>query len=151
MRLTGVLLGISLLVLAAGEANAKRACPTFNGPPRTAIDEHLVHFALNSDQVPDCEGTDYVLRDVVRLAKHEGGVVEIRAHADRLGSSEYNGRLSRRRGEAVKRALVQRGLLPEAIRVHALGETELPVITSDNVGEQLNRLVSIRVKPEHGP
>lgn len=61
------------------------------------------------------------------------------ASADRVGSRSYNLRLSRRRGEAVRRELVRRGFRANAIVIRAWGEDRGLVETADGVAEANNR------------
>jgi OmpA-OmpF porin, OOP family len=67
----------------------------------------------------------------------------VTGHADRRGAAAANVRLSLRRAEAVKAALVARGVRPETIRVVAAGEDEPLIETADGVDEAQNRSVAI--------
>ncbi|NQV80258.1 MAG: OmpA family protein, partial [Alphaproteobacteria bacterium] len=62
-------------------------------------------------------------------------------HADRSGPDTYNLRLSLRRAEAVRAALVQRGVSSGEIEIFARGESEPLVQTPDGVREPRNRRV----------
>jgi outer membrane protein OmpA-like peptidoglycan-associated protein len=62
---------------------------------------------------------------------------------DRTGSADLNLRLSRRRAEAVRTALVARGVPAERIRVEAVGEGNPLVGTADGVAEPLNRSAEV--------
>jgi len=64
-------------------------------------------------------------------------------HADRSGSEEYNLALSMRRADAVREALIARGIPAENITVASRGESENAVPTADGVKEQANRRVEI--------
>ena len=69
--------------------------------------------------------------------------VTLDARADRVGSEAANLALSRRRAEAVARALVREGVDPSAIEITARSEGG-PVVsipTEDGVAEPLNRAV----------
>lgn len=50
--------------------------------------------------------------------------VAINGHADRLGSQEYNQRLSEKRAEVVKAYLVGKGLPPNSIETTGFGKTQ---------------------------
>jgi len=67
----------------------------------------------------------------------------VTGHADRAGSEAYNMELSLRRANAVRAALVARGVSPDSITVAGRGETEPDVPTADGVEEQVNRRVRI--------
>jgi OOP family OmpA-OmpF porin len=69
--------------------------------------------------------------------------VILNGHADRAGSPEYNLRLSQRRAEAVKAALVERGIPANRIQYFAFGETDPRIPTPDNKREKANRRVEI--------
>lgn len=69
--------------------------------------------------------------------------VDIIGHTDRTGSAVNNLRLSLRRAETVRNALVARGA-PEALFiVRGIGETDPLVPTADGVAEPQNRFVGI--------
>jgi len=67
----------------------------------------------------------------------------VTGYADRTGSEAYNMELSLRRANAVRAALVARGVSPDSITVAGRGETEPDAPTADGVKEQANRLVRI--------
>jgi hypothetical protein len=64
-------------------------------------------------------------------------------HTDTSGSEAYNMALSLRRANAVKNALVQNGVPPQAISVVGRGESNPLVPTGDGVREPQNRRVEI--------
>jgi outer membrane protein OmpA-like peptidoglycan-associated protein len=64
-------------------------------------------------------------------------------HADRVGAAEANLRLSRRRAEAVRAALIARGVPAEIIRIEPMGETRPLVSTADEVAEGHNRYAEV--------
>ncbi|HJS31899.1 MAG TPA: OmpA family protein, partial [Alphaproteobacteria bacterium] len=74
-----------------------------------------------------------------------GNVTRITAtgHADRSGSDRYNQRLSERRGNNVKAALVRQGIPENQIVVVGKGETQPLVPTADGVREPQNRRVEV--------
>ncbi|HVJ62596.1 MAG TPA: OmpA family protein [Tahibacter sp.] len=78
----------------------------------------------------------FVERDTQKTIRIEG-------HTDATGSAEANRNLSLRRAEAVRDALVARGIPAERIRVYGLGEDE-PVAPNDEAeGRALNRRVVV--------
>jgi outer membrane protein OmpA-like peptidoglycan-associated protein len=74
--------------------------------------------------------------------------VELRGHSDRSGPEWANRRASRRRAEAVRDWLVERGIPRRSIDVLADGESRMIVPTEDGVREAQNRRVEIRLIPE---
>jgi OOP family OmpA-OmpF porin len=80
------------------------------------------------------------------LRANSAELISIEAFADRLGSNAANLRLSRRRGEAVKAMLVQRGFRPDQILVKAFGEKRPLIETLDGVAERQNRYAMIFIE-----
>jgi outer membrane protein OmpA-like peptidoglycan-associated protein len=69
--------------------------------------------------------------------------IDLTGHADRAGSDAYNMKLSQRRADAVKAALVGQGVAAGQIAVAAKGESAPLVSTADGVREPQNRRVEI--------
>lgn len=72
--------------------------------------------------------------------------VSATGHADRAGSNEYNKLLSMRRAQAVKAALVARGVPAANVNVTAEGETDPKIETGDGVRKAENRRVNVSVR-----
>jgi outer membrane protein OmpA-like peptidoglycan-associated protein len=71
--------------------------------------------------------------------------IEVEGFTDSVGSEEFNQALSERRAQAVREALLARGVDPSRIAVRGFGES-YPVASNDNTaGRQLNRRVEIVV------
>lgn len=76
--------------------------------------------------------------------------VRIEGYTDSVGSETVNQRLSEQRADAVRSALIERGLPSERIATVGYGES-LPVASNDTSGgRQLNRRVEIVVSGEDG-
>ena len=70
--------------------------------------------------------------------------IEISGHADRVGSDAANLALSRRRAEAVRDALLAKGMSRHMrVTIIARGETQPLVETADGVADAQNRFVTI--------
>lgn len=87
---------------------------------------------------------------VQTLDRHEPAIwlkcvdrVDIVGHTDRSGSSAENLKLSLRRTEAVRDALIARGASENHFILHAVGEDDPLVPTADGVAEPQNRFVEI--------
>jgi hypothetical protein len=78
--------------------------------------------------------------------------LELTGHADAVGATEYNLRLSERRAQSVANYLLGRGIREERIRVRGAGETEPIAInryedgTDSPEGRRLNRHVSMKLE-----
>ncbi len=69
--------------------------------------------------------------------------VTLEGYTDSTGSDSYNLQLSQRRAEAVRTALVRRGIDPTRVNARGMGES-VPVASNDTVqGRQLNRRVEV--------
>jgi outer membrane protein OmpA-like peptidoglycan-associated protein len=76
------------------------------------------------------------------LNEYPETVVRVEGHTDASGSETYNQQLSERRANAVKNALIQRGVNPGRIVALGFGES-MPVSSSPDI----NRRVSIVIIP----
>jgi len=77
------------------------------------------------------------------LRENEGYQLLIEGHTDNRGDDDYNLQLSERRAEAVRSALLSRGLGSDRVRVKALGES-FPVADNEAAaGRQQNRRVEV--------
>jgi outer membrane protein OmpA-like peptidoglycan-associated protein len=72
-------------------------------------------------------------------------MIRIEGHTDQTGSEQYNMALSERRANAVKNALVQKGVDPG--RIMAVGMGECCPVSSDNAA---NRRVSMVLTTAQG-
>lgn len=76
--------------------------------------------------------------------------IRVEGHTDSVGSESYNRTLSRRRAEAVRQAIVRRGIAPSRIVTQGYGE-QYPVASNDNkAGRQRNRRVEVVISDEQG-
>jgi OOP family OmpA-OmpF porin len=93
--------------------------------------------ALSAGSAPALETAARILRD------NPGLSVVIVGHSDNQGSLEANIALSQRRAEAVRAALVERGVEPERLEAHGIGF--LAPVTSNAApdGKALNRRVEL--------
>lgn len=76
--------------------------------------------------------------------------VLIEGYTDTIGPEEYNRQLSRRRADAVRRALINRGISGGRIEIRGYGE-QYPVATNDTeAGRQRNRRVEVVISDNQG-
>jgi outer membrane protein OmpA-like peptidoglycan-associated protein len=67
--------------------------------------------------------------------------ISLTGHTDTVGSATYNGALSLRRAEAIKQALIGRGVPADRIATSGRGAAQLLIQTQDQVKEPQNRRV----------
>lgn len=76
--------------------------------------------------------------------------VLIEGYTDSIGSEAYNRQLSRRRADAVRKALIDRNISPVRIEVRGYGE-QYPVASNNtDAGRQQNRRVEVVISDNHG-
>lgn len=79
---------------------------------------------------------------VARTSGDRNIVVTVTGHTDRVGTTEYNDVLSRKRAVAVKDELIRKGLVVkeyEELKVESEGESDPAVATADGVRNAMNR------------
>lgn len=106
---------------------------------------YIVFFAWNRADLS--KAGIKVATDVAdSLAGETGYEVVLNGHTDTTGLEKYNLGLSKKRAEAVKAALVKRGVDADAIKIFAFGESDPRVPTADGVDEPQNRRVEIFIQ-----
>ena len=104
----------------------------------------LVFFDFDKSAV-DTSGQDVIQSVAAKIvARTDIKSVVVTGHTDSSGSNAYNQRLSLKRANAVKEALVEQGVADALIRVDALGEKDQLVATPNNTREPANRRAEIR-------
>jgi outer membrane protein OmpA-like peptidoglycan-associated protein len=73
-----------------------------------------------------------------RVFEGEVGSIVTTAHADRLGTPDYNLELSARRAHVVREYLIEQGVLPSVLMVDVVGAAA-PVAACDGMGEESAR------------
>ena len=81
------------------------------------------------------------------LLRYTQTIIQVEGHTDSVGSEEYNIRLSRRRAQAVKNILIQKGVKSSRIEIIAFGESRPRADNSTKEGRLFNRRVEIKVAP----
>lgn len=105
---------------------------------------YIVFFEWNKSVLtPDAIAVIDTVAEDLKTSEEVDYEVVLNGHADRSGTPEYNLKLSQKRAEAVKNALVERGISTQRIRYYAFGETDNRIPTTDKVKEQANRRVEI--------
>jgi OOP family OmpA-OmpF porin len=113
-------------------------------PAPMAPEEAMYLVFFNWDASELSTGAKNVLDAIAQeVTKNPPEQLVIDGHADTSGSKEYNKRLAFKRANAVREALVERGVSESLMVVESSGEEELLVDTLDNVREPANRRVNI--------
>jgi len=73
--------------------------------------------------------------------------ISVVGHTDTVGSARYNLRLSKKRANVVKDALVDMGARREAVAATGVGKTDLAVPTGEGVNEPRNRRAVVMLQP----
>lgn len=107
------------------------------------------HFTLNfvegSDELTD-ESKPVFESVLPDIAKHAVPDIVVIGHTDSVGSDPFNDRLSLQRANAVRDALIKRGIPGEDIVAEGRGKREPIVATGQGVAEARNRRVEIVVR-----
>lgn len=80
------------------------------------------------------------------IAKREAAEVMVIGHTDRVGSVIENDQLALKRAQTIMVLLIDKGILPEAMKAVGRGEREPLVQTEDGVDETKNRRVEINIR-----
>ena len=84
------------------------------------------------------------------LGEHKERRVQIDGFTDSVGSDSYNEELSRRRADAVKSALLVRGIDSSRISTQGYGKAFPVANNADSGGRQLNRRVEVVIGGDNG-
>ena len=82
------------------------------------------------------------------LKQYPETFIRVSGHTDSTGFAEYNQRLSERRAESVKNALVGMGVNPSRITTIGYGASKPIADNHTEAGRQMNRRVALRIVPQ---
>ena len=103
-------------------------------------------FAVDSTRI--APGFEPVLDKIARILNKYGKThLTIIGHTDSTGSRAYNQKLSERRAEAVKQALLARNVISERITTAGAGEDHPRASNATPEGRRKNRRVEIIIEP----
>lgn len=108
------------------------------------LDAAHIEFETGSDRISSSKTA--LLDLTARAATDCPGRLRIEGHTDDTGSAAINDALSQRRAEAVRAALIQRGVSPSRLTAVGFGSTR-PVGDNDtDEGRALNRRIEIHIE-----
>src|SRR3954454_12070066 len=145
-----LLIGVSLLALAAPAARAQQA-----DEPAAAVSgqaepgRFLVYFGFDKATL-DTSARQVVAEAADEYKRTGGAQITVTGYADKAGRPAYNQRLSERRPEAVRHELERLGVPASAVQLAAEGENDPAVPTADGVPEARTRRVVIAM-PQPAP
>jgi OmpA-OmpF porin, OOP family len=121
------------------------ALDEMENPPKSGASvplEYNVYFEFNkSNLTPEAR---QIVDNVAGTTQRDiAAKINLVGKADRSGTDPYNMKLSERRADTVRDALVADGISADRIDVNWVGEREPPVPTADGVREPRNRVVTI--------
>jgi OOP family OmpA-OmpF porin len=127
------------------EEEVKPAPPPLPPPPPPAprkIELRSPYFEFNGDDLLPT-GIEKVQEAAQALQEDPKLRVTVEGHTDSLGSEAYNQRLSERRAQSVRDALIDAGVAPSRIATVGFGESK-PIASNDTEeGRQENRRVDM--------
>ena len=128
--------------LSLGACDSQRQPPTASSPSAVTQAPSLVFFDWDRSTLsPEAMATISQAAAAYR-ATGRARITNI-GNTDTSGSTDYNMALSIRRADAVKRALIQKGVPATAIETAGRGQTNLLVPTAEGVREPQNRRVEL--------
>lgn len=95
-------------------------------------------------------GMRHIDKLVTLLNDHPERNLLIEGHTDSVGSDQFNQELSEQRAQAVREALVSRGINFNRVQIRGYGETYPLVSNNSAVGRQQNRRVEIVISDDNG-
>jgi outer membrane protein OmpA-like peptidoglycan-associated protein len=120
--------------------------PPPSPPPAPAPGQRLVlrgvHFDFNRANIrPDARP---ILDEAASiLAQNPAVIVDVNGYCDAIGSVAYNLRLSRRRADAVRAYLENKGIPPGRLIAHGYGKTDFVATNATAEGRAQNRRVEL--------
>lgn len=100
----------------------------------------LFDFDKSVVRPDEVETLNRVMREI---DKYDPRQITVTGYTDSSGQADYNQDLSRRREQAVSRALLERGIANQTLERNARGEYDQAVKTADDTRNQENRRVVI--------
>lgn len=112
--------------------------------PKASL-EFLMYFKIDSDELTAQSLTE-LPEMLATISARPVPEITIIGHADRAGTDAYNERLSLRRAQVIRTAIINSGAKAKSVDIQARGESEPAVETLDGVSELRNRRVRVQVR-----
>jgi outer membrane protein OmpA-like peptidoglycan-associated protein len=112
-------------------------------PERAA--HYTLYFVEGSDELTE-DSKAVFERVFADLALRKVPDLVVVGHTDAVGSDQFNDELARKRADAVRAALVRRGIAGTDVVAIGRGKRELLIPTPDGVAEPRNRRVEVVVR-----
>lgn len=114
-------------------------------PAAQAARPYIVFF--DWDKATLASSSDTTMNEIAsQINRSNPSTIRIAGHADKSGTNMYNDALSKRRADAVRATLEQRGVSRTKSTVEAFGESRPLVNTADDVREPQNRRVEVTIQ-----
>lgn len=107
------------------------------------LEASRIEFDPGSDRIASSKAA--LLDLTARAAADCPGTLRVEGHTDTTGGAAINESLSRRRAEAVRAALIQRGVTPDRIIAVGYGPAKPVGDNATEEGRALNRRIEIRI------
>jgi outer membrane protein OmpA-like peptidoglycan-associated protein len=125
------------------EILAKEIVETCEEELARLLEASRIEFDPGSDQISSSKAA--LLDLTARAAADCPGTLRVEGHTDNTGSAAINESLSRRRAEAVRAALIQRGVAPSRLIAAGYGPARPIGDNATEDGRALNRRIEIRI------
>jgi OmpA-OmpF porin, OOP family len=109
------------------------------------LDTAVIEFPVASARISD--GSFGLLDLVAKAVSGCPGVMRIEGHTDNAGKPEFNQALSLKRAEAVRDALIERGVPADRLTVEGLGASKPIASNAAESGRDRNRRIEIHPVP----
>ena len=103
----------------------------------------IIYFDFDNSRLS--EVSKNTLFDFLDKNKNQLSRYIIFGHTDTKGANKYNMELSIKRAKSVKQALLDHGIIPDAISILGKGENELAIDTPDNTKHPANRRAEVKI------
>ena len=103
----------------------------------------IIYFDFDNSRLS--EVSKNTLFDFLDKNKNQLSKYIIFGHTDTKGANKYNMELSIKRAKSVKQALLDHGIIPDAISILAKGENELAIDTPDDTKHPANRRAEVKI------